>query len=152
MPPTGDALEMAAALCRRFEGLHLKPYICPAGEATVGLGTICYEDGTPVRLTDPPVTVDRAEAMLMRDLRTVRMPAVLKLCPGADTPGRLAALLDFAYNLGNGALASSTLRKRVNAGQWDQVPAELRKWVRGGGVVLRGLVLRREAEVALLGR
>ena len=47
-------------------------------------------------------------------------------------------------------LKNSTLRRRVNEGRWDEVPAEFRKWNRGGGRVLRGLVLRREAEVALI--
>jgi lysozyme len=67
-----------------------------------------------------------------------------------DRPGRLAALIDFAFNLGTGALQMSTLRKRVNARQWDAVPAELRKWVIGGGRVLPGLVRRREAEIRVL--
>jgi hypothetical protein len=42
------------------------------------------------------------------------------------------------------------LRKRVNASRWADVPAEIRKWNRGGGRVLRGLVLRREAEATLI--
>jgi lysozyme len=78
------------------------------------------------------------------------LPGVLKLCPGIDADGMLVALTDFSYNLGVGQLRASTLRRRVNAGDWDAVPVELRKWVRGGGVVLPGLVKRREAEVALL--
>lgn len=150
MPETPDAIAIAAALCRRFEGVYLRPYACPAGVPTIGIGSTAYEDGTPVRLTDAPITVERAEAMLMHDLRTVRLPAVRKLCQGIDTPGRLAAILDFAFNLGNGALAGSTLRKRINAGQWEDVPAELRKWVRGGGRVLPGLVKRRDAEAKLV--
>jgi lysozyme len=89
--------------------------------------------------------------LLLWMVRRVYLPAVLKLCPGADTPERLAALIDFAFNLGVGRLAASTLRKRVNAGRWADLPAEFRKWNRGGGLVLRGLVLRREAEVALIG-
>jgi lysozyme len=75
---------------------------------------------------------------------------VLKLCPGVPDPNKLAALIDFAFNLGSGQLRASTLRKRVNAQQWHLVPAELRKWIRGGGRVLRGLVLRCEARVALI--
>ena len=67
-----------------------------------------------------------------------------------DNPQRLAALIDFTFNLGQGNLKASTLRKRVNDGDWDAVPGELRKWVRANGRVLRGLVLRREAEVVLI--
>ena len=47
-----DAVTVAAALARRFEGLYLTPYLCPAGVATIGYGSIFYEDGTRVQLTD----------------------------------------------------------------------------------------------------
>jgi lysozyme len=146
-----DALTLAAALCREFEGLYLRPYLCPAGVWTIGYGATRYESGRPVLPSDPPITKARAEALLRHDLLTVRLPAVVKLCPAMDRAGRIAAVLDFAFNLGNGALAGSTLRKRINAGQWDQVPAELRKWVNGGGRKLPGLVRRREAEIRVIG-
>lgn len=141
---------MAAVLCRRFEGLRLRPYLCPGGKPTIGYGSTRYPSGAAVRLSDVPIAKVMAEAMLLHDLRTVRLPAVRRLCHGANTPGRLAALLDWAYNLGEGSLAASTLRKRVNAGEWGSVPAELRRWVRGGGRVLPGLVARREAEIRLI--
>lgn len=144
------AVKVAAALARRFEGLFLAPYLCPAGIPTIGFGATYYEDGRAVTLRDPAITRERAEALLLWMVRTVYLPAVRKLCPNVDTPERLAALIDFAFNLGTGRLRASTLRKRVNAGRWADVPTELRKWVRGGGKVLRGLVLRREAGVALI--
>lgn len=146
-----DALTLAAALCREFEGLYLRPYLCPAGVWTIGYGATRYETGRAVLPTDPAITRERAEALLLHDLRTVRLPAVLKLCPAMDRAGRVAAVLDFTFNVGNGALAGSTLRKRINAGQWDQVPGELRKWVNGGGRRLPGLVRRREAEIKVGG-
>jgi lysozyme len=71
------------------------------------------------------------------------------LCPGLRGE-RLAAIADFAYNLGLGRLKASTLRRRLNAGDYAGARQELRKWVRGGGRVLPGLVLRREAEAALV--
>lgn len=145
-----DAVQVAAALARRFEGLYLTPYLCPAGVPTIGYGATYYQDGTRVQLTDPAITRERAEALLLWMVRTVYLPAVLKLCPGVDNPQRLAALIDFTFNLGASQLKASTLRRRVNAGEWDAVPDELRKWVRGGGRVLRGLVIRREAEAALI--
>lgn len=144
------AVQVAAPLARRFEGLYLRPYLCPAGVPTIGYGATRYLDGRSVTLTDPPITRQVAEVMLLDMVRRVYLPAVLKLCPGVDTAERLAALIDFAFNLGAGNLRASTLRKRVNAGRWTDVPAELRKWNRGGGRVLRGLVLRREAEAALI--
>jgi lysozyme len=145
-----DAVEIAAALARRFEGLYLSPYLCPAGIPSIFYGATYYQDGKRVTLRDPVGTRDQAEDLLLWMVRTVYLPAVLKLCPMVDTPQRMAALIDFTFNLGAGNLNASTLRKRVNAGQWDQVPGELRKWNRGGGRVLRGLVIRREAEAGLI--
>ena len=144
------AVAVTAGLCRRFEGLFLNPYLCPAGIPTIGYGSTYYLDGRPVKLTDPPITKQVAEAMLLHLVRHVYLPAVLKLCPGIRNPYRLAAIIDFAFNLGTGKLKASTLRKRINADDWDAVPAELRKWVHGGGHVLKGLVRRREAECALI--
>lgn len=62
----------------------------------------------------------------------------------------LNAIVDFAYNLGVGRLQTSTLRKRINAGDWEGAKAQLMLWVRGGGRVLPGLVARRKAEAELL--
>jgi lysozyme len=145
-----DAVQVAAALARRFEGLYLTPYLCPAGVPTIGYGATYYEDGTPVTLRDAAITRARADALLLWMVRKVYLPAVVVLCPYITDPNRLAAIIDFAFNLGSKRLKTSTLRRKVNAGDWEAVPAELRKWVRGGGKVLRGLALRREAEIQLL--
>jgi lysozyme len=144
------AVQVAAALARRFEGLFLLPYLCPASVPSIGYGATYYENGVRVTLKDPAISRERAEALLRWMVRTIYLPAVLRLCPNVDTPERLAALIDFAFNLGAGNLAASTLRRRVNAGRWADVPVEIRKWNRGGGRVLRGLVVRREAEAALI--
>jgi lysozyme len=145
-----DAVELAAALARRFEGLYLSPYLCPAGVPTIGYGATYYEDGSLVKLTDSPITKERAESLLLWMVKTKYLPAVIRLCPIVNTPERMAALIDFTFNLGAGQLKASTLRKRVNEGRWSDVPYELRKWVKGGGKVLKGLVKRREAEVQLI--
>lgn len=143
------AVRTACALARRFEGCYLRPYLCPAGVPTIGYGATHYLDGRAVQLTDPPITRTVSDVMLVESVQRVYLPAVLKLCPGIDSPERLAAIIDFAFNLGAGNLRASTLRKRINAGRWDDVPAQLRKWVNGGGRTLRGLVLRREAEAVM---
>lgn len=145
-----QAVEQASALIRRFEGFRAAPYLCPAGIATIGFGSTLYADGRSVTLADPPVTREQADALLAHTIAKTYLPAVIRLCPGVTDPARLAALIDFTYNLGAGALRGSSLRRRVNAGDWEQVPDELRKWVKGGGRVLRGLVIRREAEAALI--
>jgi lysozyme len=145
------ALPVALQLIRYFEGLYLRPYLCPAGVPTIGYGATYYEDGRRVTLKDPPITRERALQLLAWQVQTVYLPTVLRLIKGAPdmTPGRLAALIDFCFNLGGPNLRASTLRKRVLAGLWKQVPDEYRKWVKGGGRVLAGLVKRREADAAL---
>lgn len=145
-----QALAMVMRLCLLFEGLYLRPYLCPAGVPTIGVGSTRYLDGRPVRLSDPAITREHALLLLRYKVLTEYMPGVRRLCGAVDDPGQLAALTDLAYNIGLGNLKASTLRKRVLAGRWDLVPAELRKWVRGGGRVLPGLVRRRQAEIELI--
>lgn len=144
------AVEVAAALARRFEGCRLRPYLCPAGVPTIGYGATRYPGGLAVCLLDPPITHEIANDMLLHSVRTIYLPAVLKLCTGIDSTERLAAIIDFTFNLGAGSLKASTLRKRIKAGRWEDVPKEMRKWVKGGGKVLSGLVKRREAEIGLI--
>ena len=146
-----EALNLAAGLCRQFEGLRLKPYLCPAGIPTIGYGSTRYADGRAVTLKDPPITAAQADDLLLLTLRRDYLVGVLKASPGlADKPRALAAIMDFAYNLGAAKYEGSTLRKRVDAGDWPGARAELAKWVRGGGQVLPGLVARRAAEAKLM--
>jgi lysozyme len=64
--------------------------------------------------------------------------------------GKLNAIVDFCYNLGVGRLQTSTLKRKINQQDWDGAIEQLKLWVRGGGKVLRGLVIRRDAEAALM--
>lgn len=149
-PAAGPELVVAVAaeLARRFEGLFLAPYLCPAGVPSIGYGATYYEDGTRVTLADAPITRERAEELMLWMVRTVYLPAVLRLFPGVTDPYLLAALTDFCFNLGEPNLRASTLRRKVLAEEWDAVPHEFMRWVNAGGRKLRGLVLRRQAEVA----
>lgn len=148
-----DVPQAAIELAKRFEGFHqvpkndpdrAHPYICPAGFWTIGYGHLCDPK-------HPPITEAEAEVYLTRDLRTA-LAATLRYCPVLVTEpeGRLAAIVDFTFNLGAGRLQTSTLRRRINQRDWANVAAELRRWVYGGGRVLPGLVARRGAESALL--
>jgi len=144
------AVEVASELCKRFEGCYLTPYLCPAGVATIGYGATYYSDGTAVTLKDAPITKEQAKSLLLWMVETRYLPAVIRLCPEIDTPERLAAIIDFAFNLGSGALKASTLRLKINAGHWTDVPSQLFRWNKAGGRVLRGLTNRRAAEAALI--
>jgi lysozyme len=147
---TEQALPLAMTLCRQFEGLRLHPYLCPAGVPTIGYGCTRYGDGRAVRLSDPPITEGVAKVMLANHLRRECLPVALELVPKVDTPGRLAALADFVFNLGRGRFEGSALRRRAAAGDWAGAKVELGKWIYGGGQKLPGLISRREAEAALL--
>lgn len=148
---TDEAVDLAATLCRRFEGFRAKPYICPAGYPTIGYGTVWKPDGTRVTMDDAPVSVELANEWLVSELRNNYMAGVLKASPRLiANPRALAAMTDFAYNLGVARYRASTLRKRVNEDDFEGAKVELQKWVRGGGKVLPGLVRRRQAEAALL--
>lgn len=142
----------ALNLCKFFEGFSAKPYLCPANVWTIGYGSTYYENGRKVTPSDLPISKERAEELLRYEIAHTYLPGVLRHCPNlAAHQGPLNAAVDFVYNLGVGRLQTSTLRRRLAAEDWDEAKTELRKWVRGGGRILPGLVKRREAECALLG-
>lgn len=143
-------LQYTMVLTKQFEGCILHPYLCPAGVPTIGYGATFYEDGTPVTLHDPAITHERAERLLEATLVRTFYPAVEVNCPALGTEKRFAGVLDFTFNVGNNALRMSTARRRLNEGDWQAAARELRKWVKGGGKVLPGLVRRREAEIVYI--
>lgn len=150
-------LELAVAMCKHFEGLFLKPYLCPAGVWTIGYGSTYYEDGRRVSPDDPPITEQRAEELLLWELGRVSAPAVIRLVPelfawsvSKGTWRVFCAIVDFTFNLGSGRLQTSTLRRTLRALDWEGSKEQLARWTRGGGRVLPGLVRRRAAEAALL--
>lgn len=144
-------LEIAAALCKQFEGYRAKPYLCPAGVATIGYGSTYYADKRKVQLSDPPMDEPTAKALLMVELEHTYLPGALRNCPGLITDVRKCnAIVDFVYNLGIGRLQTSTLKRKVNAGDWEGAQEQLMLWTKGGGRVLPGLLKRRTAECALL--
>ena len=119
--PDDQAVQLAAILIKRFEGLYLRPYLCPAAVPTIGYGATSYPDGRRVTMRDAAITEAKAEALLLWQIRAVYLPAVRRLCPGVQDAKRLAALTDFTFNLGVSRLAASTLRRRVIAEEWALV-------------------------------
>ena len=142
---------MATALVQRFEGCHrrmsdgrIAPYLCPAGYPTQGWGIVVPS------MDVPPIAQEMADAILMRELPRY-MTDALRASPSlAKHPRRLAAIISFVFNLGAARYRASTLRKRVDAEDWAGACEEILKWNRGGGMVLPGLVKRRQAEAELL--
>ena len=135
----------------RFEGCILRLYNDPTNNATIGVGHLVHMG--PINGSEPAefrngITRQRALELLEQDARAAAA-AVRRLIRVPLKQHQLDALISFTFNCGEGSLQASTLRRRLNAGEYDAVSEELRKWVFSQGRKLPGLVRRREAEGAL---
>lgn len=141
------AVNVARALIQQFEGCSKKrrdglieAYICPAGYPTQGWGIVVPS------LDVPPITQEMADAILEREIPRY-MAQALSVSPVlAAHPNKLGAITSFVFNLGIARYRSSTLRRKVDAQDWEGSADELPKWVYGGGRKLEGLVKRRDKE------
>ena len=136
MRKTNDA---GLELIRTSEGLRLNAYRCPAGVWTIG-----YGHTGDVKKGDR-ITEHQANVVLNLDLEHSE-GRVAYWVKAPITDNQFAALVSFTFNLGEGALARSSLLKKVNAGADTAAAAEFLKWVYATGRVLPGLVRRRAAE------
>lgn len=130
-------------LIKRFEGFSPNIYICPAGYPTVGYGHVLLaheQDQFAAGITPAQAT------QLLRKDAAIAERAVLRLISLPLTDGQFDALVSFTFNLGAGALQRSTLRRKVNRGEHEDVPAELMKWVWAAGKRMPGLVRRRQID------
>lgn len=130
------------ALIKSFEGLRLTSYRCPAGVWTIGYGH------TITAKPDMTITEEQAEDLLLGDLRHFEK-CVSKHIAVPLEQHQFDALVSFCYNVGCGALMKSTLRRKLNAGDYEGAADELLRWNKAGGKELRGLTRRRKAERAM---
>lgn len=137
------AREILRKLVKRFEGCRLVAYLCPAGVWTCGWGSTGKDVTRSTQWTQ-----EQADAR-MEEALTVYLTTSKNLCPKIENEIH-GAIADFAYNLGGTRLAGSTLRRRLNAGDYEAAAYEIRRWVFAGGIKLRGLVSRRNAEAEYL--
>ena len=136
------------ATIRRFEGLKLQAYKCPASVWTIGWGSTFYENGSKVQEGDK-ITLDRADKLLFEMVKRFEI-SVKSLVKSNVNDNQLGALTSFAFNVGLGALNKSTLLRKVNSNPNDPtIRNEFMRWTRAGGKVLKGLVTRRQAEADL---
>ena len=142
-------MEMSAAglgLLKRSEGFRSRTYLDAAGIATIGYGhRLLPHESFPNGIAET-----QAEKILLSDLRGAGQ-AVQRLVRVALTQGQFDALADFTFNLGAGELASSTLLKELNAGQYDAAREQLLRWDHVGSQENASLKARREAEFQLWG-
>ena len=129
-------------LIKRYEGLRLEAYRCPAGVWTIGYG---HTKGVYKGMK---ISKEEAEKLLQQDVSVFELQVV-------NTVGKLAAckidaLVSFAYNVGVAAFRRSTLCRKVKANSDDAtIRAEFGKWVYAGSKKLPGLVKRRAEEAEM---
>lgn len=134
------------ALCRRFEGCRLIAYLCPARVWTCGWGATGADVNKDTRWTQDQADQRLEQDALVYYIAAGRISPVLWLVGDA----KHAAIGDFNFNLGSTRYKASTLRRRIDAQDWQGAAEELEKWVYGGGKKLPGLVLRRQEEARLI--
>jgi lysozyme len=145
----GERMQLSDAglnMIKQFEGFRSTTYIDTAGLPTIGYGHKLltgesYPDG---------ITEAQAVELLSADAGAASL-AVEHLVTVALAQGQFDALVDFCFNLGQGRLASSTLLRELNAGQYDDARQQLLLWDHSNGQVVPGLQARRQAEFALWG-
>ena len=131
--------ERGLSIIKEFEGLRLRSYVCPAGKWTIGWGH------TRTARPNMGITEGQADELLREDVRNfercinrnVRVPL---------TNNEFSALVSWAFNIGCGAVQTSTLLRVLNQGNKTRAADELLRWNRGDGRVLKGLIRRRQAE------
>ena len=130
------------ALIKKFERLELQAYKCPAGVWTIGYGHIKGVQEGDV------ITLEEAEDMLVEELDEYENYINDMVTVGL-TPSQFDALVAWVFNLGPTNLGESTLLRVLNEGNYEEVPAQIKRWNKAGGEVLNGLIRRREAEALL---
>lgn len=136
-------------LIKMFEGYKAKAYLCPAGVVTIGFGSTMYQDGRKIKLGDT-INEDQGNQLLMWELKNKSISLQgLNL-----NQNQFDSCLSFVYNLGIGAFAKSTLKKKILINPNDPtIKDEFMKWnkARVGGQLmeLKGLTRRRIAEAEL---
>jgi len=136
------------ALIKRFEGCRLKAYKCPANVWTIGFGNTFYENGDKVKEGDV-ITQQRADELA----KFIIDQFAVSIAPFIQQPlsdNQFSACVSLAYNIGTGGFKKSSVLRKLNVNPLDATIADsFRLWNKGGGVVLKGLVNRREAEIQL---
>lgn len=146
-------------LLTQWEGKSAKVYKDSAGLPTIGVGHLLTKDelasgkililGVSTKYSEG-LTTSQIDQLLVQDLAGAE-GAVNSGVEAALTQNQFDALVSFVFNVGRTAFYNSTLRKVLNAGKYREVPNQLRRWNRAGGVVIAGLSNRRENEIKLFG-
>ena len=139
-------------LIKHFEGIHKKPYICPAGYWTVGVGHLISRDAKLPFEWFRVLSPGEIDDLLRKDLRRFELGVLRMLGTVQPSQSEFDALVSFSFNLGLGCFQRSTVRSAFIRGDKKRSGEVLLKYRRAGGKILQGLVRRRQAELALLMR
>lgn len=135
------------ALLKGFESCSLRAYLCPASVWTIGYGWTGAVDGKKI-WPGMKITMEQAEQLLRTGLvefeRTVNRFVSVRL-----TQNQYDALVSLAYNIGTRAFSTSTLLRKLNAGDVAGAANEFARWNKSGGKELPGLTRRRAVEKEL---
>ena len=137
-------LPLLSDLVKRFEGSKLKAYQDSTGVWTIGVGHTGKDVWAGLTWTQAEVDMH-----LTLDLQDAQHSLML-YSPALQNPGTIEALTSFVFNLGIGSYRISTLCKYINAFLWDMAKLEIVKWDHAGGVVVPGLLIRRQMEASLI--
>jgi len=130
------------SLIKKFEGCELKAYRCAANVLTIGYGTI-------KNVTEGmEITQEEAETLLQEEMHEYE-GYINDMVKVPLKQHQFDAMVSWVFNLGSGNLSSSSLLKKLNNSEYDEVPAQIRRWNKAGGKVLDGLIRRREAEAKM---
>jgi lysozyme len=130
------------ALIKKFEGLELEAYQCAAGVWTIGYGHT--KDVQPGDVWSESHANHMLEVELEEFEEYINDNVTVAL-----SQNQFDALVSWVYNLGPANLKASTMLKVLNSGDYEGVPAQIKRWNKAGGKVLQGLIRRREAEALL---
>ncbi|EQA1641825.1 lysozyme [Enterobacter hormaechei] len=139
--------EKGIALIKDFEGCRLTAYQDSVGVWTIGYGWTQPVNGKPIR-AGMTIKQETAERLLKTGLVSYESD-VSRLVRVGLTQGQFDAMVSFTYNLGARSLSTSTLLRKLNAGDYAGAADEFLRWNKAGGKVMNGLTRRREAERAL---
>jgi lysozyme len=142
-----SALGLLTKLIKNSEGCKLNAYQCPAGVWTVGYG--CTGNGIVKGTVWTQIQADQS----LHELALKMLDDACRVSPILATASvsHHVAIADFIYNCGEGNYQKSTLKLRVDKGEWVSAQTEIKKWNKGGGKILPGLVIRRQKEADMLG-
>ena len=130
------------SLIKHFEGCELKAYRCAANVLTIGYGS------TKGVTEDMEITQEGAEELLQEEMHEYE-GYINDMVKVPLEQHQFDSMVSWVFNLGSGNLSSSTLLKKINNSEYDEVPEQIKRWNKAGGKVLEGLVRRREAEALL---